>query len=71
MLLSGVYFSLEDAPAWLQHIAAALPLTPLLRVLRAIFNDGATLASQRVGIAIVAGWTVALFLLATRRFKWA
>lgn len=70
MLLSGVYFSLEAAPVWLQDGAELLPLTPLLRVLRAIFNDGAGLASQSSGIAVVAGWTVLLFVLATRRFRW-
>lgn len=70
MLLSGVYFSLDGAPAWLQRTADLLPLTPLLRVLRAIFNDGASLASQWAGIAIVTAWTAALFAVATRRFKW-
>jgi ABC-type multidrug transport system permease subunit len=70
MLLSGVYFSLDAAPEWVQRGADLLPLTPLLRVLRAIFNDGAGLASQWTGIAVVAGWTLVLFALATRRFKW-
>lgn len=70
MLLSGVYFSLDGAPAWLQGFSDLLPLTPLLRVLRAIFNDGDGLAAQWRGIAIVAAWTAALFAIATRRFKW-
>jgi ABC-type polysaccharide/polyol phosphate export permease len=68
--MSGVYFSLEGAPVWLQRGADLLPLTPLVRVLRAIFNDGAGLASEWTGIALIGGWTLALFLLATRRFKW-
>lgn len=70
MLLSGVYFSLEGAPAWLQRGAGLLPLTPLLRVLRAIFNDGAGLADQAAGIALVGAWTLVLFVMATRRFRW-
>ena len=70
MLLSGVYFSLDGAPAWLQRGAELLPLTPLLHALRAIFNDGAGLASQWTWIALVAGWALLLFALATRRFKW-
>jgi len=70
MLLSGVYFSLDEAPVWLQRVSDISPLTPLLRVLRAIFNDGAGLASQGSGMALIAGWTLVLFALATRRFKW-
>jgi ABC-type multidrug transport system permease subunit len=70
MLLSGVYFSLDAAPPWLQRGTDLLPLAPLLKALRAVFNDGAGLVSQGPGIAVVAGWAVLLFALATRRFKW-
>ena len=70
MLLSGVYFSLDSAPAWLQAIPAALPLAPLLAAMRAVFNDGATLASQAHALAIVGAWSVGLFALAVKRFRW-
>lgn len=70
MLLSGVYFSLDAAPQWLQMAAAALPLAPLLTALRAVFNDGASLASQWQAMLIVAGWAAAMFGLAVRRFRW-
>jgi len=70
MMLSGVYFSLDAAPAWLQRGAELLPLTPLLAALRAVFNDGASLASQGGALAIVGVWTVVLFVAATKRFKW-
>jgi ABC-type multidrug transport system permease subunit len=70
MLLSGVYFSLDGAPIWLQRATDLLPLAPLLKALRAVFNDGAGLGSQGQGLAILAVWTLLLFVLATRRFKW-
>jgi ABC-type multidrug transport system permease subunit len=70
MLLSGVYFSLDGAPVLVQRGAELLPLTPLIRVLRAIFNDGAGVAGEWQGIALIAGWTLVLFALATRRFRW-
>jgi len=70
MLLSGVYFSLDSAPGWLQAIPAALPLAPLLGAMRAVFNDGATLASQGHGLMIVGAWSVVLFVLAVKRFRW-
>jgi ABC-2 type transport system permease protein len=71
MFLSGVYFTLDSAPAWLQHAVALLPLTPFLRALRAVFNDGAGLAGHGFGLSLVAAWGLAAFFLAVRRFRWA
>ncbi|WP_243314686.1 ABC transporter permease [Geothrix paludis] len=71
MLLSGVYFTLDSAPAWLQHAVAMAPLAPFLRALRAVFNDGGSLAGHGAGLAIVAAWGLAAFALAVRRFRWA
>lgn len=71
MLLSGVYFTLDSAPAWLQHAVAVMPLAPFLRALRTVFNDGGGLAGHGAGLAIVAAWGLAAFLLAVRRFRWA
>lgn len=70
MLLSGVYFSLDSAPRWLQTTTDLLPLAPLLKALRAVFNDGASLASQSPSLLIMGIWTVLLFALAIRRFRW-
>ena len=70
MLLSGVYFTLDSAPRWLQRGAELLPLAPLLRILRGIINDGASLWGMGTELAIVGGWTLALFVLASRRFRW-
>ncbi len=71
MMLSGVYFTLDAAPAWLQHVVAVLPLAPFIRALRAVFNDGAGLAGHGVGLIIVTTWGLAAFALAVRRFRWA
>lgn len=70
MLLSGVYFGLESAPRWMQNAVSLLPLAPFLRVLRAVFNDGATLAGHGAGLAVVGVWAVLLFLFAVKRFRW-
>jgi len=71
MMLSGVYFTLDSAPAWLQHLVAGMPLAPFIRALRAVFNDGAGLAGHGVGLVIVLAWGLAAFALAVRRFRWA
>jgi len=70
-MLSGVYFTLDSAPAWLQHLVAGMPLAPFLKALRAVFNDGASLAGHGLGLGIVAAWGLAAFLLAVKRFRWA
>jgi ABC transporter DrrB family efflux protein len=71
MFLSGVYFTLDAAPHWLQRAVVVLPLSPFLRALRAVFNDGAGLAGHGAGLALVAAWAVGCFLVALKRFQWA
>ena len=70
MLLSGVWFSLEGAPAWLQQSAKVLPLTQMLDAARAVMLDGAGLAEVLPEL----GWLVAmtaLFLgIAAAGFRW-
>ena len=70
MLLSGVYFRIDSAPQWMQKAIFVLPLAPFLRVLRAVFNDGATLAGHATGLAILAAWAMLCFIIAVKRFRW-
>jgi ABC-2 type transport system permease protein len=70
MLLSGVYFTLDAAPLWLRHAVTALPLSPYLKALRAVFNDGAALGEHAWGLALVGIWGVTAFTLAVKRFRW-
>ena len=70
MLMSGVYFTLDGAPSWLQRVADALPLAPMLKALRAVFNDGASIATESPVMLIIGAWTVVLFSLAVKRFRW-
>ena len=54
----------------MQSAVYVLPLAPFLRALRAVFNDGATLAGHGAGLAILGAWAAAAFFLAVRRFRW-
>jgi ABC-type multidrug transport system permease subunit len=69
-LLSGIFFSPERFPDEVQPAIQALPLTPLISALRAVMQEGASLASQSTGIAILAVWCVVSFALALRWFRW-
>ena len=71
MFLSEAYFTLDSAPRWIQQAVLVLPLSPYLKALRAVFNDGAGLTGHGLGLAVVGLWTIGCFLLAVKRFKWA
>ncbi|MCG3137029.1 MAG: hypothetical protein HJJLKODD_00870 [Phycisphaerae bacterium] len=69
-LMSGIFFSAERFPDFIQPFVQALPLTQINNALRAIMLDGATLASQWLAILILVGWSVLSFTLALRWFRW-
>jgi ABC transporter DrrB family efflux protein len=71
MFLSGVYFTLDSAPRWMQQAVTILPLSPYLKALRAVFNDGANLSGHGLGLAVVGVWTLGSFLIALKKFSWA
>ena len=69
-VLSGVFFSVERFPDSVQPIVQGLPLTALNDALRAVINEGRSLASQGHEIAILVAWGIASFALALYIFKW-
>ena len=70
MLLSGVYFTLDAAPVWIQKAVMALPLSPYIKALRGIFNDGAHLSNYLPGLGLVLIWGILCFGIAVKRFRW-
>ncbi|MBI1752794.1 MAG: ABC transporter permease [Acidobacteria bacterium] len=70
LMLSGVYFSMETAPSWMQRAVVVLPLSPFLRALRGVMNDGAPLLDHAPGLVMVVAWTALAFSLAAKRFSW-
>jgi ABC-2 type transport system permease protein len=68
--VSGVFFSRETLPGFLQAIADVLPLTYLLELLREVFVEGDGLASEAGSVAVIAVWGALGFALALRMFKW-
>jgi ABC-2 type transport system permease protein len=68
--ISGVFFSRETLPGFLQAIAEVLPLTYLLDLLREVFVDGDGLGAEAGSVAVIAVWGVLGLVLALRMFKW-
>jgi ABC-type multidrug transport system permease subunit len=69
-VLSGTFFSAARFPDFVQPFIKALPLTAVNDGLRAVMNEGATLASQGLPLAVLAAWTVMTFVVALRIFRW-
>jgi ABC-type multidrug transport system permease subunit len=69
-ILSGVFFSSERFPEWMQPFIQILPLTPLLDGLRAVMNDGAGWSALPYPALVLSLWGVGCFALALRLFRW-
>jgi ABC-2 type transport system permease protein len=69
-VLSGVFFSASNFPAFAQPFITVLPLTPLVDAMRAVVLEGSSLADIRVELGILSLWGVGCFGLALRLFKW-
>lgn len=68
--LSGAFFSTERMPAFLEAIAAVLPLTHLLDVIRDAYVTGDGLGGSVGAVAAVTVWGAAGLALAVRMFRW-
>jgi ABC-2 type transport system permease protein len=68
--ISGVFFSRETMPGFLQAIADVLPLTYLLELLQEVFFGGDDLGSEAGSIVVLAAWGAVGFVFALRMFKW-
>ncbi len=70
MLLSGIWFSLEGSPKWVQWVANVFPLTHLLEAARAIMLDGAGAAQIAPHLVYLAVTAVAFLAFGAWSFRW-
>ena len=70
IFISGVFYDVEDTPAFLREIAQALPLTHVIDGLSGALVTGRGLAANLSGLAIVGVWAAAGSVLAARGFSW-
>ena len=70
LFLSGVFFSIESAPAWLQPITRVLPLAYLVDALREPMTRGRGLAEIWGDLAVLALTFVVAMAVAVRFFRW-
>jgi ABC-2 type transport system permease protein len=70
MFLSGIFFSFDFLPGFLQTVARFLPLTYLGDAFRQVMVNGTQVAPLGVDVAILTGWLVVCLGIAARSFRW-
>ena len=69
-ILSGVFFSAQRFPDFLQPVIRVLPLTAVIDALRANMLQGAGFAQLAPQLGILGCWTVVSFTVALKIFRW-
>ena len=69
-IVSGVFFSAQRFPDFLQPAIKALPLTAEIDALRMNMLQGASLSQVAPQLGILAAWLVVCFALALKLFRW-
>jgi len=70
MLLSGIWFSLEGSPRWVQWVAHIFPLTHVLDAARAVMLDGAGLAQIAPHLLVLGATALAFLAFGAWSFRW-
>jgi len=70
MLVSGIWFSLEGSPRWVQWAAHIFPLTHLLDAARAVMLDGAGIAQIAPNLLYLAATALVFLTFGAWSFRW-
>ncbi len=70
MVLSGIFFSYHNFPAWSLGFIKSLPLTLLADGIRSIFNEGAGWAQISLPSVLLLATGIVFFVAGLRIFKW-
>ncbi|MGH8299616.1 MAG: ABC transporter permease [Steroidobacteraceae bacterium] len=70
MLLSGVWFSIEGSPRWVQWVADIFPLTQVIQAARAVMLDGAGLRRITPNLIYLAVTTLVFLAFGAWSFRW-
>ena len=69
-IVSGVFFSSDRFPDWMQPVIKSLPLTALNDGLRAVMNDGYGWGVLPYPMLVLGAWGLVTFAVALRLFRW-
>jgi ABC-2 type transport system permease protein len=70
LFLCGAFIPVEALPKALQAIARAIPLTYFVGPFRSVMVQGADLGTIAGDLSILLAWTVAIWIVAVKTFRW-
>lgn len=70
LFLSGTFFPRFGMPEWLQQVTNFLPLTPIIDGIRMIATEGKHLTDIGPQLGLIAIWTIIIYAIAFRVFRW-
>lgn len=70
LFLSGTFFPRFQMPEWLQAVSTYLPLTPIIDGIRMVATEGKHLWEIGPQIGLIALWTIVIYAIAFRVFRW-
>lgn len=70
MFLSGTFFPRFLMPEFLQKITDYLPLTPIVDGFRMILTEGKNLVEIGPQLMLMTAWTIVIYLVAFKVFRW-
>ena len=70
MMLSGVFFSVNNLPTWLARISSFLPLTALNNSLRKIALEGLSIMDLGFEVSVLGVYLLISTILSIKAFKW-
>jgi ABC-type multidrug transport system permease subunit len=70
MLLSGVWFSIDGSPRWVQWVAEIFPLTQVIDAARAVALDGAGIQQITPNLIYLAVTTLVFLAFGAWSFRW-
>jgi ABC-2 type transport system permease protein len=70
LFLSEVWFSLDNAPDWMQQLSLAMPLTHIIKALRMVMIDGEGFAAIAPHLLWLVVMTVVFTAIAAKLFRW-
>ena len=70
LFLGGVFFPIKNMPEFIQPFVKLLPISHLSTALRETMNVGASMMSLGTEAAILGGWLLVSFVIASFTFKW-